>query len=154
MRFNKILENAAVRKGYAIVCSLILSISIILLILGASGNHFIQSLAGICVLIGLLVSFGEIFLIINMVDKSNTLGYLLHRFAYSNLIAILFGYLVITITTYLSTFYIFGEASIHASGLISSIVITTYSSIGICLSYIAYHSLEDGTAWRTIASSI
>ena len=62
--------------------------------------------------------------------------------AYATLFTILLGYLGIAFTTYASSFFLFGEASIYASGLISSILIAVYSTLGVCLASLSYHSID------------
>ena len=154
MQIQSVIENVIFQRVYAIICIGILSLNILLLILGVFRNPLIQDITSVFILLGLILCVGEVFIIINMIDKSNLLGGILHRLAYADLIAILLAYILITITTYLSSFYIFGEASVQVNSQITSISIAVYSILGICISYIAFRSSRDGATWKYIASSI
>ncbi len=150
MLLQRITENISFQRGYAIISSLVFSLTILFLLLSSSGNLLIQSITAFLVLLGLFLVIGETFMIISIADKSNPIGKVLHRLAYSILITILIAYLGITFTTYASSFFLFGEASIYASILISSILITIYSTLGVCLTSLSYQSLDIEDVWRIL----
>lgn len=153
MQIRAIIENVAIQRAYAILNMMILFLTLSFLALGSTGNLVMQSVASMFILLGLSMCLGEIFMVINLVDKSNLLGRILNRLAYANLLAMLLAYLLVTMVTYLASFYIYGEASMHLNGLIASIGITGYSVLGICISFIAYRMFGDTTVWNSSNTS-
>ena len=127
----------------------VLSLSIVFGLLGILGNLLFQSIAGFVVVLGVVLLFGQILLVLNNVNKSDRVGWILVRFAYMTMFVMILGMLSITVGTLIASFYLLGGNSLQAAILLSSIGLTSLASFGICFSGLCYHTHSIENVWIT-----
>ncbi len=141
-------KNSRFLRSYSILTCFALAICILSSVISVTGNVMFQTISSILFLVGLVMLFGESVYVIAYVDKRSTMGWILHRMAYSILFLMSLAGAFITLGTYISSFYLLGNDTLKATSLISSISITTVFSFGICLSSISYHSVKMQDVWQ------
>jgi len=141
------LRSTQVLKLYTIITGLVLGTSILTNILGITGILAVQTIAAYSIIIGTLLIFGQILLVLNSVDKSSKLGWIMIRLAYVSLFVMCLAFFSIAGGTFISSFYLFGGNSIMAGMLFSSVGFTMLASFGICLSGMSYHTLSLENVW-------
>ena len=139
------LKTKTFSRYYSIMTNAVLSLNIIFSLLGILGNLLFQSITGFLVVLGVGLLFGQILLVLNNVNKSNKVGWILIRLAYVTMFVMILGMLSIIGGPLIASFYLLGGNSIQANVLLSSIGMTSWACFGICLSGICYHthSIED-----------
>lgn len=142
------LRTKIFSRYYSILTNAVLSLSLVFSLLGILGNLAIQNIAGILVVLGVGFLFGQILLVLNMVDKSDKMGWILIRFSYVTLFVVILGMLSIVGGIVIASFYLLGGASLQATVLFSTIGLTSLTSFGICLSGICYHTLSIENVWK------
>ena len=142
------LRTKIFSRYYSILTNAVLSLSLVFSLLGILGNLAIQNIAGILVVLGVGFLFGQILLVLNMVDKSDKMGWILIRFSYVTLCVVILGMLSIVGGIVIASFYLLGGASLQATVLFSTIGLTSLTSFGICLSGICYHTLSIENVWK------
>lgn len=126
----------------------VLSLSLVFSLLGILGNLAIQNIAGVLVVLGIGLLFGQILFVLNLVNKSDTIGWILVRFSYVTLFVVILGMLSITGGTVIASFYLVGGNSLQATVLFSSVGLTSLTCFGICFSGICYHTLPLEDVWK------
>ncbi len=147
MKDLRMLGSKRIIKLYSIITGLILSTSILANMLGITGQLAIQTIAAFSTILGLLLLFGQILIVLNLVDKNVNVGWILVRLAYVALFVMGLGLLSIAASTFISSFYLFGGNSILAGQLFSSVGFTMLASFGICLSALSYHTFSLEKVW-------
>ena len=142
------LRTKTFSRYYSIMTNAVLSLSLIFSMLGILGNLAIQNIAGILVVLGIGFLLGQILLVLNLVNKSDRIGWILVRFSYVTLFVAILGMLSIAGATTIASFYLIGGNSLQAAILISSIGLTISTGFGICLSGICYHTLSVENVWN------
>ncbi|MBE0526159.1 hypothetical protein E4H12_12330 [Candidatus Thorarchaeota archaeon] len=143
------LKTKTFSRYYSIMTNAVLSLSIVFGLLGILGNLLFQSIAGFVVVLGVVLLFGQILLVLNNVNKSDRVGWILVRFAYMTMFVMILGMLSITVGTLIASFYLLGGNSLQAAILLSSIGLTSLASFGICFSGLCYHTHSIENVWIT-----
>ena len=146
------LGSRRIIKTYSIFTGLVLGIGIVTNMLGIADLPAVQPIAAFSIIIGTLLLFGQILLVLNSVDKSSKLGWIMIRFAYVSLFVMCLAFVSIAGGTFISSFYLFGENSILAGQLFSSVGFTMLASFGICLSAMSYHTLSLEVVWKGVST--
>jgi hypothetical protein len=115
---------------------------------GILGNLAIQSIAGILMVLGVGFLFGQILLVLNLVNKSDKVGWILVRLSYVTLFVIILGMLAIVGGTLIASFYLLGGNSLQATILFSSVGLASLTCFGICLSGVCFHTLHIENLWK------
>ena len=147
------LKNKAFARYYSIMTNAILCLSLVFCLLGILGNLIIQSMAGILVVLNVGFLFGQILLVMHLVNKENKMGWILVRFSYATLFMIIVGMLAITGGSVIASFYLIGGNSLQAAVLLSTLGQTVSTSFGICLSAVCYHTLSIENVWILLKRS-
>ncbi len=142
------LKTISFSRTYSVLTNAILSLSLVFILLGILGNPLAQTAAGMLIVLGICLLFGQILLTLNMVNKSDKLGWILVRFSYVTLFVMILGMLSIAVGTFIASFYVLGGASIQTMTLFSTIGLTSWTCFGICFSGICYHSLSLDGVWN------
>lgn len=148
------MENLAVLKTktfsryYSVMTNAVLSLSLVFSILGILGNLTIQNIAEILIVLGAGLLFGQILLALNLVNKSDKIGWILIRFSYVTLFVMILGMLSIAGGTLIASFYLLGGSSIQAMTLFSSLGLISWTIFGICFTGICYHTLKMEDVWN------
>jgi hypothetical protein len=137
------LKSYTVLRVYSLLTSLILSLSILLSLVGTIGNILIQTIASVTIILGTILELFQILIIIQLTNRDDKVGWILHRFAYVTLLAMMLSFLSMVGGTFLSSFFIFGGEIM----IIAVIGYVMQASFGICLSSIAYHFLQIEDVW-------
>ena len=148
MEYLAFLRTKTFSRYYSVTTNLVLSLSLVFNLLGILGNLIIQNIAGILVVLGIGFLFGQILLVLNLVNKSDKIGWTLIRFSYVTLFVVIMGMLSITGGTAIASFYLVGSNSLQATVLFSSIGLTSWTCLGIGLSGICYHTLSMEYIWN------
>lgn len=141
------LKTKTFSRYYSIMTNAVLSLNIIFSLLGILGNLLFQSITGFLVVLGVGLLFGQILLVLNNINKSDRVGWILVRFAYMTMFVMILGMLSITVGTLIASFYLLGGNSLQAAILFSSIGLTSFASFGICFSGLCYHSRSIEDVW-------
>ena len=107
------------------------------------GNILIQTAASTTIILGTLLELLQILIIIQLANRENKVGWVLHRFAYVTLAVMILSFLSMVGSTFLSSFFIFGRDVM----IIAVIGYTIQACFGICLAAITYHFLQIEDAW-------
>lgn len=142
------LRTKSFSRYYSGITNAVLSLSLVFSLLGILGNLAIQNIAGILVVLGVGFLFGQILLVLNLVNKSDKIGWILVRFSYVTLFVVILGMLGITGGTVIASFYLLGGNSLQATVLLSSVGLTSLTCFGICLAGICYHTLSIDEVWN------
>jgi hypothetical protein len=126
----------------------VLVLSIVFNLLGILGNLAIQNIAGILVVLGVGLLLGQILLVLNLVNKSDKMGWILVRFAYGTLFVVILSLLSIVGGNVVASFYLLGGSSLQATVLFSTVGLTSLTSFGICLSGMCFHTLSIDNVWN------
>lgn len=126
----------------------VLVLSIVFNLLGILGNLAIQNIAGILVVLGVGLLLGQILLVLNLVNKSDKMGWILVRFAYGTLFVVILSLLSIVGGNVVASFYLLGGSSLQATVLFSTVGLTSLTSFGICLSGMCFHTLSIDDVWN------
>jgi hypothetical protein len=137
------LKSYAVLRIYAFLTSLLLSLSILLSLLAAMGNILIQTIASMTIILGTILEILQILIVIQLTNRDEKAGWVLHRFAYMTLVVMILSFLSMVGGTFLSSFFIFGR-DVMTIAVIGYIM---QASFGICLSSITYHFLQIEDVW-------
>jgi hypothetical protein len=138
------LKNFKTLRIYSFLTSLILALSIFLSQFGALGNVLIQSIASITIILGTILELFHILILIQLTNRDDKVGWVLHRFAYGTLGVMIFSFLSIVGSTFLSTFFIFGRDVM----IVAVIGYVVQASFGVCLSSVSYHFATIEDAWQ------
>ncbi|MBS3794982.1 MAG: hypothetical protein KGY80_08795 [Candidatus Thorarchaeota archaeon] len=138
------LKNFKTLRIYSFLTSLILALSIFLSQFGVLGNVLIQSIASITIILGTILELIHILILIQLTNRDDKVGWVLHRFAYGTLGIMIFSFLSIVSSTFLSTFFIFGRDVM----IVAVIGYVMQASFGVCLSSISYHFATIEDAWQ------
>ncbi|TFH09564.1 MAG: hypothetical protein E4H14_04195 [Candidatus Thorarchaeota archaeon] len=141
------LKTKTFSRYYSITTNVVLSLSIVFGLLGILGNVLFQSIAGFLVVLGVGLLFGQILLVLNNVNKSDRVGWILVRFAYMTMFVMILVMLLITVGTLIASFYLLGGNSLQAAILFSSIGMTSFCCIGIGFSGLCYHTHSIENVW-------
>ena len=144
MQVYQQLKNPTFLRIYSFLTSLVLSLSILLSILGAIGGILIQTIASIIIVLGSLLEIFQILLVIQLVDRTDRVGWVLHRFSYVTLLVMILSFLSVVAGNYVSSFLFLGRDIM----IIAVIGYTMQASFGICLSSVTYHFSLMKEAWR------
>lgn len=142
------LKTTAFARTYSVLANAILSLSLVFNLLGILGSLLAQTDAGILIVLGAGLLFGQILLALNLVNKSDKLGWILIRFSYVTLFVMILGMLSIAGGTLIASFYLLGGSSIQAMTLFSSLGLTSWTIFGICFTGICYHTLKMEDVWN------
>ena len=88
------LRSKIFSKYYIIMTNVALSLSLVFNVLGILGNVVIQHIAGTLVILGAGFLFGQILLVLNLVDRHDKIGWILIRFSYVTLFVMILGMLL------------------------------------------------------------
>ncbi len=132
------LTSRTVLRIYSFLTSLILTLSILLSQFGTMGSFLIQSTASATIVVGTLLMLFQILLAIQLADRNDNVGWVLHLFAYVTLLVMIFSFLSVVGATFLSSFSVVGGNLM----VIAVIGYTMQASFGICLSAVCYHFLQ------------
>ena len=138
------LKSYTALRAYTFLTSLILSLSILLSLVGVLGNISIQAAASTNIILGTLLELLQILIIMQLANRENKVGWILHRFAYVTLAVMILSFLSMVGSTFLSSFFIFGRDVM----IIAVIGYIMQASFGICLSSITYHFLQIEDVWH------
>jgi hypothetical protein len=141
------LKSRTFSKYYSIITNAVLSLSILFNVLGIGGDLLTQDIAGFLIVLGIALLVGQILLVLNLVNRSDKIGWYLIRLAYVTLFVMMLGMLSITAGQLTSSFYILGGNSLEGNILLSSIGTTSLACFGICLSGICYHTHSFDNVW-------
>ena len=142
------LRTKTFSRTYSVMTNAVLSLSLVFSLLGILGNLAIQNLAGILVVLGVGFLFGQILLVLNLVNKNDKMGWILVRLSYVTLFVVILGMLGITGGSVIASFYLVGGNSLQATVLFSSVGLTSWTCFGIGLSGICYHTLLLENVWN------
>ena len=142
------LRTKTFSRYYSVITNAVLSLSLVFSLLGFLGNLAIQNIAGITVVLGVVLLFGQILLVLNLVNKNDKVGWILVRFSYVTLFVIILGMLSMVGGTLIASFYLLGGNSLQATVLFSSVGLTSFTCFGIGLSGISYHTLTIEKVWN------
>ncbi len=126
----------------------VLVLCIVFNLLGILGNLAIQNIAGILVVLGVGLLLGQILLVLNLVNKSDKMGWILVRFAYGTLFVVILSLLSIVGGNVVASFYLLGGSSLQATVLFATVGLTSLTSFGICLSGMCIHTLSIDNVWN------
>ncbi len=143
-----VLKTKTFSRYYSIMTNAVLGLSLVFSLLGILGNLAIQNIAGILVILGIGFLVGQILLVLNLVNKSDKMGWILVRFAYGTLFVVILSLLSIVGGNVVASFYLLGGNSLQAIVLFSSVGITSITSFGICLSGTCFHTLSIEHVWN------
>ncbi|MFO7835203.1 MAG: hypothetical protein R6V83_00990 [Candidatus Thorarchaeota archaeon] len=138
------LKNFKALRIYSFLTSLLLTLSVFLFQVGALGNLLIQSMASITIILGTILELFHILILIQLTNRNDKVGWVLHRFAYGTLGVMIFSFLSIVGSTFLSTFFIFGRDVM----IVAVIGYVVQASFGVCLSSVCYHFVSIEGAWQ------
>ena len=144
MQVSKQLKNPTFLRIYSFLTSLVLSLSILLSILGVIGGILIQTIASIAIVLGTLLELFQILIDIQLVNRTDKVGWVLHRFSYVTLLVMILSFLSVVGGTYVSSFLFLGRDVM----IIAVIGYIMQASFGICLSSVTYHFVLIKEAWR------
>ena len=137
------LKSYRVLRVYSSLTALILSLSILLSQVGAMGIFLIQSIASATIVLGTILELFQVLIVIQLTNREDKVGWVLHRFAYVTLVVMVLSFLSIVGATFLSSFFIFGGDIM----IIAVIWYVMQASFGICLSSVSYHFLQIEDIW-------
>ena len=137
------LKSYRVLRVYSSLTALILSLSILLSQVGATGIFFFQSIASATIVLGTILELFQVLIVIQSTNREDKVGWVLHRFAYVTLVVMILSFLSIVGATFLSSFFIFGRDIM----IIAVISYVMQASFGICLSSVSYHLLRIEDVW-------
>ena len=143
MHVIKQLKSYTSLRIFSFLTSFVLSLSILLSLVGVLGNILIQTAASTTIILGTLLELLQILIIIQLANRENKVGWVLHRFAYVTLAVMILSFLSMVGSTFLSSFFIFGRDVM----IIAVIGYTIQACFGICLAAITYHFLQIEDAW-------
>ena len=142
------LKTKTFSRYYSIMTNAVLVLSIVFNLLGILGNLAIQNIAGTLVVLGIGFLLGQILLVLNLVNKSDKMGWILVRFAYGTLFVVILSLLSIVGGNVVASFYLLGGSSLQATVLFSTVGLTSLTSFGICLSGMCFHTLSIDNVWN------
>ena len=142
------LKTKKFSKYYSITTNAMLSLSIVFNLLGVLGNLLIQNIAGFLIVVGIVLLVGQILLVLNRVNRSDKVGWILIRLTYVTMFLMMLGMLSITGGQLIASFYLLGGNSLQTNILFSSIGMTSLACFGICLSGICYHTHSIENVWN------
>ena len=142
------LKTKTFSRYYSITTNAVLVLSLVFNLLGILGNLAIQNIAGILVVLGIGLLLGQILLVLNLVNKSDKMGWILVRFAYGTLFVVILSLLSIVGGNVVASFYLLGGNSLQATVLFSTVGLTSLTSFGICLSGVCFHTLSIDNVWN------
>ena len=140
------LRSRTTLRILSFITCLVLCLSISFSVLGSLTGLLIQTLASATLAIGTLLQLVQILVVIGLVDRGDRVGWVLHRFSYATLLAMILSFLLIVGARFLSSFSLSG-------GSLMLIAVTAYvlqASFGVCLATISYHFLKGTEAWREL----
>ncbi|MBD3157297.1 MAG: hypothetical protein GF309_00785 [Candidatus Lokiarchaeota archaeon] len=143
MRVIEQFKRPIMFRIYSFLTSLILSLSVLLSMFGALGYFLIQQLASATIVLGTTFELIQILMILQLVNRDDKAGWIIHRFAYVTLLVIILSFLSIIGGMFLSSFFIFGADVM----IIPVIGYTVQASFGISLSSVSYHFLQLDAPW-------
>ena len=143
MQVYQQLKNPTFLRIYSFLTSLVLSMSILLSILGAINGILIQTIASIAIVLGTLLELFQILIIMQLANRTDKVGWILHRFSYVTLLVMILSFLSVVGGAYVSSFLFLGRDVMF----IAVIGYTMQASFGICLSSISYHFLLMKEIW-------
>ena len=138
------LKSRSVLRTNSFLTSLILALSILLFQFGIMGSLLIQSTASATIVVGTLLELFQSLLVIQLADRDDKVGWLLHWFAYATLLVMILSFLSVVGATFLSSFSLVGGNLM----VIAVIGYTMQASFGICLSAVTYGFLKIEDTWR------
>ena len=144
MQVYQQLKNPRFLRIYSFLTSLVLSLSILLSILGVISGILIQTIASIAIVLGTLLELFQILVVIQLVNRTDKVGWILHRFSYVTLLVMILSFLSVVGGAYISSFLFLGRDVM----IIAVIGYTMQASFGICLSSVTYHFSLMKEAWR------
>ena len=144
MQVYQQLKNPRFLRIYSFLTSLVLSLSILLSILGVISGILIQTIASIAIVLGTLLELFQILIDIQLVNRTDKVGWVLHRFSYVTLLVMILSFLSVVGGTYVSSFLFLGRDVM----IIAVIGYIMQASFGICLSSVTYHFVLIKEAWR------
>ena len=144
MQVYQQLKNPRFLRIYSFLTSLVLSLSILLSILGVISGILIQTIASIAIVLGTLLELFQILIIMQLANRTDKVGWILHRFSYVTLLVMILSFLSVVGGAYISSFLFLGRDVM----IIAVIGYTMQASFGICLSSVTYHFSLMKEAWR------
>ena len=120
-----------------------LLLSILLSTLGAFTHILIQTVASGAIIVGTILELFQILIVIQLTDRDDKFGWILHRFAYVTLVIMIYSFLSIVGGSFLASFSISGGDIM----IIAVIGYVMQASFGICLSSVTYHFTQIEDAW-------
>jgi len=142
------LKSKTFSKYYSITTNGVLSLSIAFNLLGILGDLLIHNIAGFLIVLGVVLLIGQILLVLNHVNRSDKVGWIIIRLSYVTMFVMILGMLAITGGTLIASFYLLGGNSLQANLMFSSIGMTSLASFGICLSAMCYHTHSMENVWN------
>ena len=137
------LKNSPSLRIYSFLTSLVLSLSILFSILGVIGGILIQTIVSSTIILGSSLELLQILIVLQLVDRKNRVGWILHRFSYVTLLVMIFSFLSIIGSSYITSFYFLGKDIM----IVAVIGYIMQASFGTCLSSITYHLLLIDEVW-------
>ena len=137
------LKSYTVLRIFSFLTSLMLSLSILLSLSGVMGIILIQAIASITIVVGTILELFQILMVIQLTNRDDKVGWVLHRFAYVTLVVMILSFLLMIGGTFLASFSILGGDVM----IIAVIGYVMQASFGICLASISYHFLQDENVW-------
>jgi len=144
MQLVEQIKSQSFLRIISVLTTLTLFMSIILSTFGAIGIIWIQPIAALTILLGTILLIFQILIILQIANKKNNVGWVLHRFAYVTLLVLIYSFLSIVGGTYLSTFGLFGGDIM----IVSVMGYVMQASFGICISSVSYYFLQIDNVWR------
>ncbi|MGY5878728.1 MAG: hypothetical protein RTV31_00700 [Candidatus Thorarchaeota archaeon] len=142
------LKTKTFSKYYSVTTNAVLSLSIVFNVVAVAGELMIKNIAGVMLVLGIMLLFGQILLVLNQANRHDKIGWYIIRLTYVTMFVMMLGMLTITAGQLVASFYILGANSSLASLQFSSIGITSLSCFGICLSGICYHTHSMENVWN------
>ena len=143
-----ILKTISFTRTYIAITNAVLSLSLVFNLLGILGNPMIKAGAGILVVLGCGLLFGQILLTLNMVKKNDRIGWILIRFSYVTIFVMILGMLSIAVGIVVASFFLLGSSSIQAMTLFSLVGLTSWTCFGICFTGVCFHTLLIDGVWN------
>ena len=138
------LKSYSFLRIFSFLTSLLLSLSLLLTLFAVVGNILIQTMASVTIILGTLFELFQILVVIQLANRDDKVGWILHRFAYVTLVVMILSFLSIVGGSYASSFFIFGRDVM----IIAVIGYVMQASFGICLSSVTYHFLLIDDVWH------
>ena len=137
------LKSFKVLRIYSLLTLVMLLLSILLSTLGAFTHILIQTVASGAIIVGTILELFQILIVIQLTDRDDKFGWILHRFAYVTLVIMIYSFLSIVGGSFLASFSISGGDIM----IIAVIGYVMQASFGICLSSVTYHFTQIEDAW-------